>query len=120
MKDDDLIPYPEKKGVRVNRKYPRLYSDIIPIEDKEYLRVGLSDVVYCGTGQVRKEKHGVSIVTYVNPKDYEDQGFKEEVEKTLKDVSDQVKAVQFVTLKGIQNHIISYPFKKRFLAVIYL
>lgn len=85
LKDDDLIPYPEKKGVRVNRKYPRLYSDIIPIEDKEYLRVGLSDVVYCGTGQVRKEKHGVSIVTYVNPKDYEDQNFKEEVEKTLKD-----------------------------------
>ena len=85
LKDDDLIPYPEKKGVRINRKYPRLYSDIIPIEDKEYLRIGLSDVVYCGTGQVRKEKHGVSIVTYVNPKDYQDGEFETEVEGHLKD-----------------------------------
>jgi hypothetical protein len=84
LKDDDLIPYPEKKGVRINRKYPRLYSDIIPIKDKEYQRVGLSDVVYCGTGQVRKEKHGVSIVTYVNPKDYQDQDFRSEVEDHLK------------------------------------
>ena len=85
LKDEELYNYPTKKGVYVNKNYPRLYSDILPIEDKEYLRVGLSDVVYCGTGQVRKEKHGVSIVTYVNPEDYNDEGFKEEVEKTLKD-----------------------------------
>ena len=83
IKDEKHIPYPTDK--KISTKYPRLYSDIIPIVDEEYLRVDLSDVVYCGTGQVRKEKHGVSIVTYVNPKDYQDKGFETEVEGHLKD-----------------------------------
>jgi len=86
LKDDEPIPYPTKKGVYVNKNYPRLYSDILPIEDKEYLRVDLSDVVYCGIGQVRKEKHGVSIITYVNPEDYQDVNFQTEVEDHLKDM----------------------------------
>ena len=75
IKDDVRYDYPIDPDVKVSSKLPREYQAIKEI----FWRKVISDVIYCGAGQVRKEKIDVKMFTFENNRDDQEEFLKNEL-----------------------------------------
>ena len=73
--NDVRYPYPVDPDVKISSRLPREYQAIKEI----FVRKVISDVIYCGAGQVRKEKIDVKMFTFENNNDDREEFLKEEL-----------------------------------------